>query len=342
METNTNINVLQAITPLAQQLNCLDIKQIGKICTEQLPTLINARFVSLYLLDTESDMLYLETHNHSWLINNIISLNQASISPMIAAVRNKELIIVKNTSPVADRFNDRFTHNYYTPTCIIAPLICNNKVVGVLNLSDKINADEFSTYDIAIVELFRFLIGASVGNINLFQKSQVQARTDGLTGLINHRTFYELLDKELRRCQRYGGVVTAIMIDMDNLKKINDTYGHRAGDTAIKRVSTKIASCIRKIDIAARYGGDEFAVILPNSSLAEATIVAERMVREISETSIMWENNKLQLSVSIGLGQYDSTMTADEVTKCSDSALYAAKQAGKNTVRVYDLSTKSN
>ncbi|HBG25756.1 MAG TPA: hypothetical protein DDX75_01525, partial [Phycisphaerales bacterium] len=323
--------ILDAITPLAQQLNCLDIQQIGRICVEQLPRLINARFVSLYILDQSSDMLHLECHNHTWLINNIVSLNQANMSPMITAVRSKELIIVKNTSVETERYTCRFTHNYCTPTCIIAPLISNNRVVGVLNLADKINADEFSRDDIAVIELFRYLIGASIGNITLFQKSQVLARTDGLTGLVNYRTFYEVLETELRRCQRYGGQLSAIMIDIDNLKTINDTYGHRAGDAAIKKVSTRIASCIRKIDIAARYGGDEFAIILPSTPISEASAVAERIVKEVSATAITWERNKIQLSVSIGVGQFDSDMTPDEITRFSDSALYAAKQAGKNT-----------
>jgi diguanylate cyclase (GGDEF)-like protein len=338
MTTEMNTRILDAITPLAQKLNCLDIQQIGQVCTEQLPQIIGARFVSLYLLDPTSDMLYLENHNHTWLINNIVSLNQENRSPMIKAVREKELIIVKNNSQVTERYNDRFSENYCTPTCIIAPLICNNRVVGVLNLADKINADEFSHQDVAVVELFRYLIGASIGNINMYEASQIQARTDGLTGLVNHRTFYEVLEKELRRCQRYGGHVSAIMIDMDNLKSVNDTFGHRAGDAAIKKVSLKIAACIRKIDIAARYGGDEFAVILPSTNIEEAKSVAQRIVKEVSIGPIMWEGNKIQLSVSIGVGQYDSNFSPDEITRCSDSALYAAKKAGKNTVRTFEMS----
>ncbi|OQA01575.1 MAG: Response regulator PleD [Planctomycetes bacterium ADurb.Bin401] len=330
--------ILDAITPLAQQLNCLDIQQIGKICVEQLPRLINARFVSLYILDQSSDMLHLESHNHTWLINNIVSLNQANMSPMITAVRNKELVIVKDKTIEPERYTCRFSQNYCTRTCIIAPLISNNRVVGVLNLADKINADEFSKDDIAIIELFRFLIGASIGNIKVYEKSQVLARTDGLTGLVNYRTFYEHLETELRRCQRYGGKLSAIMIDMDNLKSINDTYGHKAGDAAIKRVSTKIASCIRKIDIAARYGGDEFAIILPSTSVSEASTVADRIIKEVSGFPITWERNKISLSVSIGVGQFDGDMTPDDITKCSDSALYSAKQAGKNTFRIFELS----
>jgi len=337
MNKNIDTKILDLITPVAQRLNCLDLQQIGKICLEQIPKLVNTRFVSLYILDQISDMLHLECHNHTWLINNIVSLNQANISPMVKAVRNKELIVVSNKFSETERYVCKFTQNYCTPTCIIAPLMSNNKVVGVLNLADKINADEFTHEDIAVIELLRYLIGASIGNINLFEKSQVQAHTDGLTGLVNYRTFYELLEKELHRCQRYGGQVSAIMVDIDNLKTINDTFGHRAGDAAIKKVSAKIVVCTRKIDICARYGGDEFAIILPSTSLTDATVVAERIVKEVALAPIMWEQHKIPLSVSIGVGQYDGDMNPDEITRCSDNALYAAKQAGKNTVRVFDI-----
>ena len=128
------------------------------------------------------------------------------------------------------------------------------------------------------MELFRQLVGASIGNIKLFEKTQRQAKTDGLTGMLNHRTFYETLEAELRRTQRYGGRLSIIMADVDNLKLINDIYGHRVGDMAIKQIARRIGACIRQIDVAARYGGDEFAIILPNTSVSDAAIVAERMV----------------------------------------------------------------
>jgi two-component system cell cycle response regulator len=104
----------------------------------------------------------------------------------------------------------------------------------------------------------------------------------------------------------------------------------------IKRVSRKIASCIRKIDIAARYGGDEFAVVLPNTSLSEALVVAERMINEVSNSPVIWERQKIQVSISIGVGQCDGDMHPEEITHRSDEALYAAKQAGKSTIKVFE------
>lgn len=331
---------LDIITPLAKKINCLDIKRIADICIDEIPKLIGAKLASLYILDENSDILHLEKNNHPFLINNIVSLNQNPPSPMVAAVRSKELLIVDDSDggrgPNVGRMDRVFSKNYKTQCCIIASLICHSRVVGVLNMSDKEDGGVFTEEDVAVVELFRQLIGASIGNINLFEKSQRQAKTDGLTGMLNHRIFYETLETELRRAQRYGGKLSIIMADIDNLKPINDNYGHRAGDMAIKQISRQLTACIRQIDVAARYGGDEFSIILPNTSLTDAAMVAERMVKMVKSTPMVWEQTKVDLSISVGVGQYGGECCAGDVAKATDDALYAAKQAGKGRVYVFE------
>ncbi len=325
------------ITPLTQKLNCLDIKRIAEVCIDELPVLLKARLASLYILDETSDILHLERNNHPFPINNIVSLNQNPPSPMVAAVRSKELMLI-NDRIAHDRTDTQrpFADNYTNKSCIIAPLICDNRVVGVLNLADKDQPPGFTPEDISALELIRQLIGASIGNVKLFEKTQRQAKTDGLTGMLNHRTFYEILETELRRAQRYASKLSIIMADVDDFKHVNDEYGHRAGDMAIKQISRRLTACIRQIDIAARYGGDEFAIILPSTSLEDAVIVAERMVKTISEPPIVWEGHEIHLSLSVGVGQYDSDSCIADVTKATDKALYAAKQAGKNQVKIFE------
>ncbi|MBN1816912.1 MAG: sensor domain-containing diguanylate cyclase [Sedimentisphaerales bacterium] len=335
------IDWLENITPLARRLNCLEMSKIADVCIDEIPKLIGARLASLYILDETSDILHLEKNNHPFLINNVVSLNQNPPSPMVAAVRSKELMLVSDlethSRPNIQKTQRAFADNYSTKSCIIAPLICHNRVIGVLNLTDKLGAEKFSSEDIAVLELFRQLIGASIGNVKLFEKTQKQAKTDGLTGMLNHRTFYENLEAELRRSQRYGGKISIIMADVDNFKPVNDTFGHRAGDLTIKQISRRLGACIRQIDIAARYGGDEFAVILPNTSLSDAVTVAERMVTMVSENPVVWEGHEIHLSLSVGVGQFDGASYIGDVTKATDAALYAAKQAGKNTVKVVEM-----
>jgi diguanylate cyclase len=130
------------------------------------------------------------------------------------------------------------------------------------------------------------------------------------------------------------------MIDVDNLKFINDQYGHRAGDKVIKEISQRIKETIRQVDIAARYGGDEFAIILPNTSLKDATIVAERLVGIVSRAPLVWRKDEIAISISVGVGQLDENDTPDDIASRSDKALYTAKQAGKNTFKVYQPNKK--
>ncbi|MCK4753294.1 MAG: sensor domain-containing diguanylate cyclase [Planctomycetes bacterium] len=339
-----NVSLLERITPLAQQINCLDLERIAKVCIESIPQLVGVGFASLYILDDTNNILHLQKCNHPFLINKIVSLNQTPPSPMVMAVNTKELILVddidNHKKPVIKKSQRAFADNYKTKNCAIAPLICQDRVVGVLNLSDKTEGGGFGLEDIAMIELIGQLVGASIGNVKLFERMQRQAMTDGLTGLVNHKQFYDTLEKELWRSRRYGGQISLIMVDIDNLKAINDVYGHRAGDKVIKKISNKIKECIRQIDTAARYGGDEFAVILPNTSIDAALIVANRMVDAVSNSPVTWKKEHIAISISVGLGEYNSDTSPEDITSRSDKALYTAKQAGKNTVRIFEPTKK--
>lgn len=338
-------SLLEQITPLAQQINCLEIDRIADICINNISRLVGARFVSMYVLDEVNNMLHLQKHNHPFLLNKIVSLNQNPPSLMGMAVRSKQLIFVgdidTHKKPVIRRSQRAFANNYKTKNCVIAPLICQDRIVGVLNLADKEDGRQFNRENIALIQLFCQLVGASIGNIKLFEKLQWQATTDGLTTLLNHKTFYEVLERELWRARRYGETISLIMMDIDDLKSINDMYGHRAGDKVIKTISKKMRECIRLSDTAARYGGDEFAIILPNASLSEAVVVADRLVDTVANSQVTWGKKQISPSVSVGVGEYNSDSSPEDITSRSDQALYTAKQEGKNTVKVFQSSSKS-
>lgn len=336
------VSLLERVTPLARQINSLDIDRIAQVCVTGLPAIVGTQYASMYVLDATNSILHLVRHNRPFPINKIVSLNQTPPSPMVMAVKSKELILTSNiethTKPVIKRSQREFAENYSTTSCAIVPLICQDRVVGVLNLADKVDRPNFTREDISLIELFGQLIGASIGNIRLFEKMERQATLDGLTGLMNHKTFYETLERELWRSRRYGGMISLIMADIDNLKTINDTYGHRAGDKIIREVSRRIRECIRQIDSAARYGGDEFAVILPNTTLEDAVLVSERIVDMVANAPVLWQRMQVPLSISIGVGQYGTETNPEDITSRSDRALYTAKQSGKNTVSIFAVS----
>ena len=156
------------------------------------------------------------------------------------------------------------------------------------------------------------------------------ANTDALTELFNHRYFQERLSEEIARCSRFGDIFSLIFLDMDLLKQYNDTYGHLAGDEVLNLLGQVITRSIRTIDIGFRYGGDEFAILLPGTPLDGASRVAERIRRSMEiETS----NRGTPQTCSFGIASWPTDgVTRDEITRAADAALYCAKQNGRNKV----------
>lgn len=159
------------------------------------------------------------------------------------------------------------------------------------------------------------------------------AVTDGLTGLFNHRRFQEALHSELLRCERHKRPLAVLMLDVDFFKKVNDSMGHPAGDELLRRLAEVLGADLRQTDLISRYGGEEFAVLLPETTKAEAMQVAERM-RESVELKINENNSWTQrITVSVGVATFpEDGATAETVLEAADQALYVAKRQGRNRV----------
>ncbi|HEY6104730.1 MAG TPA: diguanylate cyclase, partial [Anaeromyxobacteraceae bacterium] len=163
------------------------------------------------------------------------------------------------------------------------------------------------------------------------------AQTDTLTGLANLRAFRARLEEEVKRAQRYGTPLTCVMADMDHLKPVNDELGHAAGDRAIASVADVVRTELRETDFAARYGGDEFMVLLPHTAESEGRVFAERVCDRLRETTLEVAGRRLALAASFGvaeLGPGASDGAAEELVQRADEALYAAKRAGRGRVAV--------
>lgn len=171
----------------------------------------------------------------------------------------------------------------------------------------------------------------------LLYKVEYLAITDALTGLYNRRRFHDILQKEFERSKRYSSPVSLLMIDIDHFKKINDRHGHLAGDHVLLEVAQIIQKNIRDVDTAARYGGEEYIVILPNTEKNDALTVAERMRTSIQNSSFQ-EINKDVITVSIGIAGLPEKHidTEDKLIRSADLALYRSKQNGRNRSEISD------
>jgi len=161
---------------------------------------------------------------------------------------------------------------------------------------------------------------------------RADAMTDSLTGLANYRSLSEGIEREIQRARRYGQPLSLIMVDLDHLKAINDEHGHDAGDDAIRLVAQVLKGAVRSFEIVARQGGDEFAVLLPNTGTQDAWRLAERLRNEVAGRTV----HGVRLSASIGVASRDEAhdLDAKGLVKASDEALYQAKYAGRDRVHV--------
>jgi len=161
--------------------------------------------------------------------------------------------------------------------------------------------------------------------------------TDPLTGLWNMRTFISFLDREIERAERYNHVFGLMMLDIDNLKVLNDTHGHLLGSELIKQTSEIIVANLRKTDIASRYGGDEFILLLPETHRENAIVVAERICRAVHEWSFRYEQMEVRSSISIGISSFPQDgKVPEDIISGADKALYRSKKSGKNRVSVFN------
>lgn len=330
---------MEGITRLSHRINSLELDEIVDLCIRRIPSLLGAKLASLYFYDENRRTLKLKKHNHPYAINAIVNVDERPNSPMAMAVSRRQVMLINDPDwqqKVDAAITRPYAHRYSTGNCVIAPMISGGRVIGVLNLADKADNEIFDELsDLVPIRQMAELLAASIRNIELYQTVQEQARTDGMTGLANHSTFVHELGREITRARRYSSPLSLILIDVDSLKGINDTLGHVAGDRALKLVSRQIVNTIRESDLAARYGGDEFAIMLPSTPLAAARAVAQRLVETMASVPLVTDDNSVAVTVSIGLGEYDGENRAPEAfIEQIDAVLYDAKKEGKNRIAV--------
>lgn len=225
---------------------------------------------------------------------------------------------------------------YKTSSFLSFPIIIEDKQVAVMNFTDKADGSAFGKADLDLLKAVAPQVAVAIDRVSLKEHAgelEQLSVTDGLTGLLNRRYIEERLDEEINRSQRHGYPMSFLMLDVDNFKAYNDSFGHQAGDAALKIVADVIRDSLRTEDVAARYGGEEFSVLLPQTSGEEARAIAER----IRERFALTDFPSRRVTVSIGIATFsDEFQTPESVIWAADQALYAAKRAGRNNVQTFD------
>ena len=221
-----------------------------------------------------------------------------------------------------------------TKSLLCVPLIAKGEVIGVINITNKKHDKLFNQKDLEFITSLANQAAIAIDNAKLYEL----ATKDGMTKLYIYRHFYTLLENEIRRCARYKRNMSLIMMDIDNFKKINDTYGHLTGDLILKRLAATLQETVRKIDIPARYGGEEFVVILPETDKKDACVIAERIRKNVAQIEVkINETQTLSPTISMGVAQFTTDgQEAKDLINAADTALYYSKHNGKNMVSTYE------
>ncbi len=295
--------------------------------------------IAVSVTDSHLGIVYLHDETDKTLVPNFWHGTEAGLPAMAmgegypgrAAADNK-VLMVRPENEAEARIELGFAKLLPREAAYI-PLAYQDKVHGVLVLG---TLGQYREEERNLFEYLANQISIALDNALLHQQVQELSITDMLTGLSNRRYLNLRLSQEWARALRHGYAVSVLLADIDNFKSINDAYGHERGDEVLKAVSDVIRSNVRKEDLAARFGGEEFVVVLAGADTDEAYVLAERIRTQVASRTFVWLDRKVTISIGVATFPYAKAATHEEFLQLADQAMYKAKITGKNKVVVTD------
>jgi len=318
------VKELQVINELTKRMNqSLEKEAILQFVISELIRLYNARYVNVAQIEEEQEVISIIASNIEQNVGMKLPLHYGYMGYVY---QNKESLIIADV--IKDqKIQDHFVKQIGCRSLIAVPIEVRDEIIGILSVS-SIQTHHFSYDNLKMLQLFAQHLGLALTNALLHEKIQFLAIIDYLTGLYNR----SYLDEKIVQSQHDDQMGVLLLFDVDDFKKVNDTYGHQIGDDILIQVADILNSSIRKEDIAARWGGEELALYLPNSNIQVAQIIAKRILERIrSETDP-------RITVSCGISYWkkdDQEVSHWTLVKKADDALYRAKNQGKDQVIIY-------
>jgi len=303
--------------------------------------LMKAGRSSLMIFDQQSEELVLE-----------VALGEESESTASIRLKLGEPIageVLANGVPlvVTDADNDTRLPRarpgrYKTKSFISYPITLGSRKVGVINLTDRVDGVPYDNDDLMMLEMMAPQLALIVDRTEWAKKAetfQQMSLTDPLTGLPNRRYLQDRLFEEVERSKRYNTPLSFMIIDLDRFKSYNDVFGHTSADRVLVKTAQILRGSIRAIDMSARFAGDEFCIVLPETELGDAARIAERLRKEVAQTEFRTDQGELmgQVTISTGISAFSaSRQTPLAIMESADRALYQAKTRGRNCVAVHE------
>jgi diguanylate cyclase (GGDEF)-like protein len=312
----------------------LNRERLLKILLDKSLQLVNAEQGSLMLLDSEKGELVVEAHKStSGIVKDKMRLKKGEgIAGKVLETGGSIVVEDIENDP---RIKQENRAHYKTRSFISALIRIEDRIAGVLNIADKAEGVPFSEEDLNLIKSVLDSSAIAIERSLLYDKTEELKKlsiTDPLTGIYNRRYLNRRLSEEITRYNRYKHPFSFMMLDLDKFKEYNDTFGHIAGDNLLRDLAIIIEKSLRSIDIAARFGGDEFVAIFPQTPKVDAIQITNRL-KEGIDSALKEKGHEMELSVSIGLATFpDDASSIMELIEKTDQALYLAKKGGGDKV----------
>jgi len=328
---------LAILTDIVKTANSiLEPKKVIELIMTKIQLLIPSEAWSILMLDEERQELTFELALGEK--GKDVSVFKVKVGEGIAGwvAERGEPTIVNDTSKdprFARRFDSKTQFN--TRSVLCAPLISRGRTIGVVQVINRIGG-KFTKSDLELLLTLVEPCAIAIENAILFQRTEQLTITDDLTRLFNSRYLNLYIGREIKRCKRHGIPLSVIFLDLDGFKGVNDAHGHLAGSRTLTEVGAILVEAVRESDILARYGGDEFVVVLPETPPSGALVIAERIRRAIECHVFLREVGlEARISASFGIASYpDHALTPEGLIQKADQAMYRVKDRDKNGIEV--------
>ena len=318
----------------------LELSHVYRTAVEQLGKAVNATSAHLLTCDLESGIAFVLAEYFSQQANQWesksdmgVSYNLNNYPQTLASLRSGNPLVIRISDPGADTNDLQELTAYHVKSSINIPMIVSDTVLGYVEIWDSLNERVWSEDEVRLCQTLANQAAVVIENARLYHEMERMAITDMLTGVYNRRGLFEVGEREISRAKRQSSPLSVIMFDIDYFKQINDLHSHAVGDQILQKLAKLCQENLRDIDIFGRYGGDEFAILLPDTDVYSADSVAQRLRSRVAESAFTVENSPIPISISLGLAcTYGEISDLAVLLDCADTAMYEAKRAGRNQV----------
>lgn len=312
-------------------LSVLNFKDFFDVLLSEIMDVFKVPYVWItFIEDCDTSRMILKAARESEILSDRVNMISSSLFKGLVGESLSPVLVNTDLKPYFKMLPD--SRKYFIKSMAISPITLDGKIIGSINQADSDQGRFDPEFDPSLLEQLAVKVSLCLSNVTAHEKLVFLAYHDPLTGLLNRRVMATILKREFIRAKRYASVLSVVFIDLDHFKGVNDTHGHEAGDRLLKYVSDKLIEMTRETDIVARFAGDEFVIVLPETGVTMANTMLERIQGYFRENPLGYGKALIPVSISFGAASTEDKdiHESDDLLRAADKILYKVKQARNN------------